>query len=203
MNLQSTLAFTAAFFLLALVPGPGLAMILSRTLGSGMAAGFAVTTGLILGDFVFMGLAIAGLSAIATTMGPLFQTVKYAGAAYLVWLGVRTLMAKPAPIVLRAQPVASLWREVAMGFFVTMGNPKPILFYGALMPLFIDMASVGAQDLIAFAGVVIVVSYLVYGAYMVLVERARHVLASSKAHQRLNQVTGSLFVGSGIWVATR
>ncbi len=203
MNLNSTLAFTGAFFLLALVPGPGLAMILSRALGSGMAAGFAVTTGLILGDFVFMGLAIVGLSALASTMGPLFEIVKYAGAAYLVWLGIKALRADAKPVELQAQKSTGLWREVAMGLLVTMGNPKPIFFYGALLPLFLDLSAVGMSDMAMLALVVIVVSYLVYGGYMLLLERARRLLLSTRAAKRLNQATGAMFIGSGLWVASR
>ena len=95
MSLETTAVFAFAFFLLALAPGAGLAAILSRTLGSGLNSGLAVTTGLVVGDFIFLGVAMAGLSAIAAAIGPLFQVVKYAGAAYLMWLGYRAFRAGP------------------------------------------------------------------------------------------------------------
>ncbi len=76
MTYEMTAAFAAAFFVLALSPGPGLVAIISRALGSGMPAGLAVTAGLVVGDAAFLGAAVIGLSAIANTMGPLFQIVK-------------------------------------------------------------------------------------------------------------------------------
>ena len=76
MTLATAMAFAIAMFFLAIVPGPGVAAVVSRTLGSGMNAGLAVITGLAVGDTVFLVLAIVGLSAIASAVGPLFQTVK-------------------------------------------------------------------------------------------------------------------------------
>jgi threonine/homoserine/homoserine lactone efflux protein len=203
MSLETTAAFAIAFFLLALAPGAGLAMILSRTLGSGLAAGFAVTTGLVIGDFIFMGIAMVGLSAIATSIGPLFQIVKYAGAVYLIWLGYRALTAASKPIEVEARKATAWWREVGVGLLVTLGNPKPILFYGALLPTLLDMSSIGWNDYVVMSGIVVGVSYLVYGGYMVLINRARRLMISARAIKRLNQATGTMFIGSGILVATR
>jgi threonine/homoserine/homoserine lactone efflux protein len=204
MSLETVALFAFAFFLLALAPGAGLAMILSRTLGSGMTAGFAVTAGLVLGDFIFMGVAAAGLSAIASTMGPLFQLVKYAGAAYLFWLGYRALTTEAKPIALNVdRRASSTLREVSMGLFVTLGNPKPILFYGALMPTLMDMSTAKPSDFALLGAIVIVVSAVVYGGYMLLIERARRLLVSARATRCLNQATGTMFIGSGILVATR
>src|SRR5262245_19228830 len=89
MSPESAIAFAIGMFFLALSPGPGLATIISRALASGPVAGLAVTGGLVLADFFFMGITVVGLTAVATAIGPLFQIVKYAGAAYLVWLGYR------------------------------------------------------------------------------------------------------------------
>jgi threonine/homoserine/homoserine lactone efflux protein len=206
MTLDTIAAFSLTFLLLALAPGAGLAMVLSRTLASGMAAGFAVTTGLILGDFVFMGLAMVGLSALATAAGPLFVVVKYIAAAYLIWLGVRSFMDAAKPVELLAQQnqvPRALWREVGMGLLVTLGNPKPLLFYGALLPTFLDMRTVGLADYGVLCAIVVGISYAVYGGYMLLVARARRLMMSSRAVKRLNQATGTMFIGSGVLVATR
>jgi threonine/homoserine/homoserine lactone efflux protein len=211
MPIESTLAFAVTFFLLAVTPGAGLAMILSRTLGAGMAAGFAVTTGLILGDFAFLAMAIVGLTAMASAMGPLFQVVKYIAAAYLLWLGYRALAQaahSSAPITLTTStptPASArpLWRDVAVGLLVTLGNPKPLLFYGALLPSLMDVRQIGSADLVLLGAVVVVISYPVYGVYMALVERARRLLISQRAVKRLHQATGTMFIISGALVATR
>lgn len=203
MTPESAAAFAVAFFLLALAPGPGLAAILSRALGSGLAAGFAVTTGLMVGDFVFMAVAVAGLSAIAAALGPMFLLVKYVGAAYLVWLGYRALTGAAAPIALEARAPRAPWRDVGLGLLVTLGNPKPILFYGALLPTFLDITRLGAGDYVALGAIVVAVSVAVYGAYMLLADRARRLVTSARAVKRLNQATGTMLIGSGIVVASR
>jgi threonine/homoserine/homoserine lactone efflux protein len=203
MTFQMTLAFAAAFFVLALSPGPGLAAILSRSLGSGVPAGLAVTTGLVIGDAIFLGIAMIGLSAIANTMGPMFQVVKYAGAAYLVWIGIQAIRAAAKPVAIEARPSATLLKDVGLGLVVTMGNPKPILFYGALLPTFLDLSTVSAVDFAILMAVVIGVSFVVYSGYMIVIERARRLLNSTRAVKRLNQVTGVMLIGSGIAVASR
>lgn len=203
MTYETTAAFAAAFFLLALSPGPGLAAILSRSLGSGLPAGLAVTSGLVVGDAVFLGAAMIGLSAIASTMGPLFQIVKYAGAAYLIWLGVQAIRAASTPIVVQAQASGALWKDAGLGLVVTLGNPKPILFYGALLPTFLDLSTATARDFAILMAVVVGVSFLVYSGYMVMIARARRLVLSTRTVKRLNQATGVMLIGSGVAVASR
>lgn len=204
MTLEMTVAFAAAFFLLALSPGPGLAAILSRALGGGMPAGLAVTIGLVMGDAVFLGIAMVGLSAIANTMGPLFQIVKYAGAAYLIWTGLAAFRVRQTPVMIDAKPASgALWKDVMLGLVVTLGNPKPILFYGALLPTFLDLSKVTQTDFFILMAVVLAVSIAVYSGYMLLIERAKFMLAKTNAARRLNQATGVMLIGSGIAVAAR
>ncbi len=198
------LGFAAAFFLLAISPGPGVATIISRALHGGVLAGLAAATGLILGDFLFITLALAGLSALAGTLGPVFALVQYGGALYLLWLGWRALTAPAVPLDLTrpAQP-GPLWKDVGLGLVVTLGNPKPILFYGALLPTFVDVEAATWRDGLILAAIVIVVSYVVLGGYSVLAARARSVFTSAKAVQRLNQSTGVVMIGASVAVATR
>ncbi len=203
MTPESLLAFAVGMTLLSLSPGPGLAAILSRTWTSGLGAGFAVTAGLVVGDFLFLGIAAIGLTALATTLGPLFQIVKYAGALYLIWLGVKLILAASKPLTVEASPPVHPGRDVGMGLLVTLGNPKPILFYSALLPTFLDVTAIGIGDFLLLGAVVVAVSFTVYGGYMVLAERSRRMLASTAMVRRLNQATGAVLVGSGIVVASR
>lgn len=203
MTLPSVLAFTIGMVLLAIAPGAGVATVVSRTLGSGLRAGFAVMTGLIIGDMIFMGLAILGLSAIATTLGPLFQIVKYAGAAYLIWLGVQAFRHADRAVALEAAAAGAPWRDAAIGLLVTLGNPKPILFYGALMPTFFDVTTIGVGDYLILASISAAVTGVVLGGCAVLAHRARRFVASRRAARRLNQATGVTLLGSGVLVATR
>src|SRR5262245_59661962 len=116
MTVHTAVAFGIAMFFLALSPGPGLATIISRTLASGPLAGLAVTAGLVLADFLFMAVAIVGLTAIAAALGPLFQVVKYAGAAYLFWLGWRAFRGSGKPLMVAPKGGHGLARDVGLGF---------------------------------------------------------------------------------------
>lgn len=163
MALESALAFAIGMFFLALSPGPGLATILSRALASGPLAGLAVTAGLVIADFAFIAVAMAGLTAIAATLGPLFQVIKYAGALYLVWLGYRAFRGSGAVLTVAPRGGKGLLKDVGLGFLVTLGNPKAILFYGALLPSFLDLGRIGFGDFLVLCAIIVVVSYAVYG----------------------------------------
>lgn len=207
MSLETLLAFTLAMFLLAASPGPGFLMVVARALTGGLKAGLAAIAGLVVGDILFLVLAILGLSALAAVMGEFFLAVKILGGAYLIWLGVKTWRSRPSlPDMDRPEtPTTKIphHRSAALGFFVTLGNPKAILFYGALLPTFIDVAALTAPDVVVLSAVVTVVLFLVLGVYAFLAARAGRMLKSPRALTWLNRVTGGLLVGAGIAVATR
>lgn len=203
MTLHTAIAFAIAMFFLAASPGPGLAAILSRALSSGVTAGLAVTAGLVLADFFFMAVAMVGLTAVATAIGPMFQIVKYAGAGYLIWLGYRAFHSSGKPLVVAPKSGHGLAKDIGLGFLVTLGNPKAILFYSALLPTFLDMTKIAASDFAILAAIVVVVSYLVYGGYIFIAERSRRLLSSTSASRFFNRLTGTVLIGAGIAVAAR
>ena len=212
ISLETLLAFTLAMVLLAASPGPGFLMVVARALTGGFAAGLAAIAGLVLGDIVFLVLAIVGLSALAAVMGEFFLVVKVLGAAYLIWLGVKTWRSRPSLPEMETTgeegadaPGARLphHRSMALGFFVTLGNPKAILFYGALLPTFVNVAALTAADAVLLSGVVTLVLFLVLGVYAFLAARAGRLLKSDRAVRWLNRVTGGLLIGAGVAVATR
>jgi threonine/homoserine/homoserine lactone efflux protein len=203
MTLEYAVAFAIGMLLWTALPGPGLAVVVSRALGSGPRAGFAVVTGLVIADFIFLGIAFIGLLAIATTMGPMFQVVKYAGAAYLIWRGYQVIVGAEGKMAVQAGVSGALWRDISLGVLATLGNPKAILFFGAILPTFIDMTAVAVADFLVLAGIVAGVSYLVYGCCIILADRTRHLMASTKAAKRLRKLTGTILIGSGVVVATR
>jgi len=203
MSLESIVAFAVGMLLLAIAPGPGVAAVVARALSAGIPAALAVITGLVIGDIVFMALALAGLSALAATAGPVFSLVKYVGAAYLFWLGYQALTSTATTIEVTDAKAISPWRELGMGLLVTLGNPKPILFYGALMPTFLDITRATWRDGAVFAIIIALVSYLVLGGYALLAHRARRLLDTPRAVRRLNQSTGIVMIGAGTAIALR
>jgi len=146
ISAPSFLAFLVASLLLAIAPGPGVMYLLTRTLSLGRAAGLASVGGVATGNLANAALASLGLAALMAASATAFTIVKYVGAAYLVFLGVQTLRAKPeAPgargaagaegMVARVAPAtARIFRD---GFLVALLNPKTALFFAALLPQFI------------------------------------------------------------------
>ncbi len=128
-------AFVAAILVFLALPGPGTFTLLTATAKGGLRAGAAATFGLIAGDQVLMWLAAVGVAAILQANQTVFKGLQYAGAAYLVWLGIKLLLAKAgsaAPVALKAGHFAR------QAFLITLMNPKAIVFYMAFFPLFID-----------------------------------------------------------------
>jgi threonine/homoserine/homoserine lactone efflux protein len=207
LSLETLLAFVLAMFLLSATPGPGFLMVVARSLADGLKAGLAAIAGLVLGDLLFLLLAILGMSALAAVMGEFFLAVKILGAAYLIWLGVKTWRSRPHQPQMAAPEAARKpmphHRSALLGFLVTLGNPKVILFYGALVPTFVDVTTLTAVDVAALAFVVAAMLFSVVGFYAWLAARAGRVVRSERALVWLNRLTGGMLVGAGIAVATR
>lgn len=203
MNIESYIAFASAMTLLILSPGPGLAAFLSRSMISGAASGILVVLGMIIVDFLYLGLAIIGLSAIATYLGPLFQFVKYAAAIYLIWLGYQTIKSTRKPLPFQSGSKPSYIKDIEIGMVVTLGNPKAILFYGALLPSFFQVSEIQMADFLIMCVTITVVTFLVYGTYTVLTGRIKRAFKSDKFQRRVNYSTGGIYMGSGIFVALR
>jgi leucine efflux protein len=128
-------AYCAAILLFLALPGPGTFALLTSTAKGGLRGGAAATLGVILGDQVLLWLAVAGVAALLAANPLLFKAVQYAGAAYLAWIGLKLIFAKPGS----ASPIRIEPRQYArQAFFITLLNPKAIVFYMAFFPLFID-----------------------------------------------------------------
>lgn len=203
MTFNAYFAFSVGMALLAISPGPGLAAILSRSIVSGKGAGFMVVTGLVLADFLFLGLAMFGLSKIASLLGPFFQVIKFTAAAYLIYLGYKAIRSAGSPLPIRETISSSAARDVALGALVTLGNPKAILFYGAFLPTFFDVAALDFSAYLIVCCIIVVTSYAVYGAYMGIFEESRRFLSFSKRQKNIEQGIGAILIGSGVVVATR
>ena len=193
-------AFVVAVIVFLAIPGPGnLALITSTTQG-GVIGGLAATLGVIAGDQVLMWLAVAGVAALMAAWPLLFGAVQWAGAAYLAWLGLRMLLARPgAAPVINIRP-GHYFRQALM---ITLLNPKAIVFYMAFFPLFVDPAR--HRGLVTFgfmAGTVAVLTFL-YGAVLVWLTRrfAQRLSASPRAGAWLTRLAGSLLVAFGLKLA--
>ena len=192
MDLSSLVIFAGALLVAAASPGPGIAAIVARVLGRGLQGAFAFTAGIATGDVIWLTFAVLGLSAIAQTFESVFLVIKYAGAAYLLYLAWKLWTAQvsieEASI---AQPDAKPLRLFLGGLAVTMGNPKVMVFYLALLPSIIEVARVSWIGWLELSAVTLAVLTVVFGGYVLLAARTRALFKSPRAMKVVNRVTGA------------
>ncbi|TBN08021.1 LysE family translocator [Agrobacterium cavarae] len=201
MDMTTLIAFAAAFFVFAASPGPDNMTIVARTITHGAPSGIAYGLGTVAGILIFLTLAAFGLSLIAQEMGVAMTVLRYGGAAYLIWMGVKMWTA-PA-VVPQLQPVSErrgLFSIFVTGFVLNLGNPKMPLFYVALLPNVVG-TSLTVDHLAALAAVILCVEVVVIGGHVLLAVRARKLLRSERIVRRVNRVAGGVMIGSGVAVA--
>lgn len=137
-DIQNYSSFIAAVLIFQLVPGPGTIAILNATARNGARAGAAAVLGTVLGDFVFMVAAIAGLAAVLQANPMIFKALQWFGAGYLVWMGLQLLRTKVSDGGTAAEPVRAPAVYFRQAFAVSLTNPKVILFFVSFFPLFLS-----------------------------------------------------------------
>ena len=188
----------------AFSPGPGVVAVVSTAVGRGFWHGLTLGIGLVLGDLVFLLFAAFGLNLIAQVLGDIFIVVKYVGAAYLIWLGVKAWRATSLPSAAAVETGAGgLARSLIAGVFVTLGNPKVIVFYLGFLPAFLDLSTMSASDLVAVVGIVVAVGVAAMAVYAFAAAKARGVLSDPGARTWMNRGAGSLLIGAGVAVAVK
>ncbi|CAN5171592.1 LysE family translocator [soil metagenome] len=202
MDLTALMIFTGALLVAAASPGPGIAALLARVLGNGLAGVLPFTAGLICGDLVWLGAAVLGLAVIANAFHGILLAIKYAGAAYLLYLAWRMWTAPAERLVVAPRPErrASLFFA---GLSISLGNPKVIGFYVALLPNLIDLDHAGLLGYAELAGVCIVTLVVVLGTYAIAAARARTLFSSPRAIRAFNRTGGTLMAGAAVAVAAR
>ena len=173
-------AFCATILLFLALPGPGTFALLTSTGKGGFRAGAAATLGVILGDQVLLWLAVAGVAALLAAHPTVFKLVQYAGGAYLAWIGVKLIFAKAGSAPpLRIEPR----HYIRQAFFITLLNPKAIVFYMAFFPLFID--PVAHRGAVTFGAMALTIAVITAAYCLLLCAFASAVSAQVRAHQKL------------------
>jgi threonine/homoserine/homoserine lactone efflux protein len=211
MPTDQILLFIAAGWLLNLTPGPDVLYIVSNTLRAGVRAGVLAGLGITAGCFVHVAAAAVGVGALLAASSTTFAVLKYAGAAYLLWTGVRLLLARaPAagqpvawPDAPAPAPAASLRQVFLGGFWTNVLNPKVAIFFLAFVPQFIAPGESNKMLAFVFLGVLfnlnaipVHVGWALAAAWM-----ARRVRAVQRGLHRLDQLAGLMFVGFGLKLA--
>jgi threonine/homoserine/homoserine lactone efflux protein len=191
MDLVTLAAFTIAYAIAVIVPGPGVAAVVARALGGGFRAAFPMVLGILAGDLVYLVFALFGLAAIATWFGPVFVIVKWAGALYLLYVAWQFWSAKPGSEQIGAKSDGNSWKTFLSGFALTMGNPKTIVFYLALLPTVIPLdRPITVLGFFELTAIVVVVLLIIGCAYAGLAAAARDFFQSTRAIRALNRTAG-------------
>lgn len=202
MSFELWFAFAAASAALLAVPGPTVMLVVSYALGHGRGSGWATVPGVTLGDFAAMTVSLLGAGAVLAASATLFTVLKLAGAAYLIWLGIKLWRAEPVLDDVQAAasgvPASAMFRNA---FVVTALNPKGIVFFVAFVPQFVDPA---AAVLPQFA--ILEVTFLVMAAANVAVWAvlAGHMRSRFKRPETLklvNRTGASFLIGAGVLTA--
>ena len=205
MDLISSISLFFIMLALALIPSASVALVVTRSVTMGLSNGIFVALGIVLGDLVFIFLAILGLSAIAEIMGGLFFTIKYIGALYLIWLGVNLIRSKSieAIEVESAKLNKNIMASFLAGFFLTLGDIKAIFFYASLFPVFVDLTNLAALDI----GIIISITiFTVGGAKIFYAFSAMHIASLSaniKMQGGIQKSAGVLMVGTGAYLIAK
>lgn len=200
MSLQLYLAFVAACIALALLPGPIVSLLIANGLRHGTRAALLNVAGAQAGLAIVVGVVAVGLTSLMATMGYWFDWVRFAGAAYLVWLGVKLIRSPVEGVDADEPPAPPRGGFFLQGFLVLLSNPKVLVFFGAFIPQFVDMSRDHFPQVVLLGVTFMVVAALTDAIYALLAGRAR-MFFSARRTRLVSRISGGFMIGGGIWLA--
>ncbi|TAJ38018.1 MAG: LysE family translocator [Reyranella sp.] len=202
MSFEAWAAFTAASTILLIIPGPTVLLVVSYALGQGWRTALPMAVGVALGDFTAMTLSMLGLGALLATSATLFTALKWLGAAYLVYLGIKLWRAGDT---LDAQPrtdAVSAAKMLGHAWLVTALNPKSITFFVAFLPAFLDTQADFLTQMLVFETTFLVLAFANAFGYALVASKARRFAGNPRAIGIVNKVGGGLLVSAGVATVT-
>jgi threonine/homoserine/homoserine lactone efflux protein len=200
MSLQVYLAFVAACIALALLPGPVVTLMIANGLRYGTRAALTNILGVQMGLAIVIGIVAVGLTSLMATMGYWFDWVRFAGAAYLVWLGIKLIRFPVEGVKTDEPPPPPRGGFFLQGFVVLLSNPKVLVFFGAFIPQFMDMNRDHVSQVTLLGVTFMVIAGLTDGLYALLAGRAR-TFFSARRTRLVSRISGGFMIGGGIWLA--
>ncbi|MDH6233673.1 threonine/homoserine/homoserine lactone efflux protein [Mesorhizobium soli] len=198
MPLETWAAFAAASAVLLIIPGPTILLVVSYALGQGWRTALPMAVGVALGDFTAMTLSMLGIGALLMASATVFTILKWIGAAYLIYLGIKLFRAGGT---LRAEPrktASSAAKMMAHAWLVTALNPKSITFFVAFLPQFIDRHADFWTQMAIFEATFLTLAFTNAFGYALVASRARDLVRNPRAIGLFNKAGGTLLVGAGI-----
>jgi threonine/homoserine/homoserine lactone efflux protein len=200
MSLHLYLAFVAACIALALLPGPVVTLMIANGLRYGTRAALTNILGVQAGLAIVIGIVAVGLTSLMATMGYWFDWVRFAGAAYLVWLGIRLIRFPAEAVKADEPPPPPRGGFFLQGFVVLLSNPKVMIFFGAFIPQFMDTSRDQVPQVALLGVTFMVIAGMTDAVYALLAGRARHFF-SARRTRLLSRLSGGVMIGGGVWLA--
>ncbi|KWS16122.1 MULTISPECIES: LysE family translocator [Pseudomonas syringae group genomosp. 2] len=205
LDLTQVLTYSAALGIAAAIPGPGMSALVARSVSGGALSGFCLLAGLILGDLTYLSFAVFGLAMIAEHFNALFQVVRWGAAIYLCYLAWQFWFADHQAIEIgKSAKKTELLSAAASGLTITLGNPKTIAFYLALLPLVIHLETVSLQTWgLVLVPLTVLVLLGVGAVFIFAALRIRHLLSSERAQRKLFRGAAAIMVAAAASMLVR
>ena len=198
MTFETWAAFAAASSILLVIPGPTVLLVVSYALGQGWRTALPMAIGVALGDFTAMTLSMLGLGALLATSATLFTLLKWVGAAYLIWLGIKLWRAGGTLEAAPRTDAVSAAKMLGHAWLVTALNPKSITFFVAFLPAFLDPHADFLTQMLVFETTFLVLAFANAFGYALVASRARRMASDPRVLGAVNKVGGGLLVGAGV-----
>lgn len=204
MGLTGFFAYAVALAIAAAIPGAGVAAIVGRALGTAARRTLPMLIGLAVGDVVYLTLAVGGLAFIANTFSEVFFAVKVGGALYLSYLAYKFwTVGIDIQVVKKSAGKREGFTSFLAGFAVTLGNPKTIIFYMAILPAVMSLQSVSFKAYLILICITFLVLFLVLLPYIALASKAQSFFKNPIAQKRLNGIAAGAMVATATWIVAR
>ena len=221
MDLQQLLTLMFSLFILALIPGPVVFTVISRSFSNGLLAAVQLIIGVTIADYLFISIALFGLTTLADTMGPAFIIIQYASAAYLSWIGVSLLRTRLPQIntqniqtetqnlqddeqtlakISITKSIPKSIKNILIGLMIGLSNPKAVIFYVGFFPAFIPATTISISDALKVMFVATIAFGSINFIYALLAMKARKVFNSPKAALYINRFSGSIMLIAGLLI---
>lgn len=201
MDMELYLAFVAATTLLILFPGPAVALIVATSLSHGSRAALITVAGSSSAVAVLLGVTALGMTSLMLVLSQWFEVLRWAGVAYLFYLGLQAWRSKAQAPNGRAVKKVSAKKLYLRGFVVNATNPKTLFFYAAFFPQFVDPAAPIGPQLVLLCATFLTIATLLDSGYALLADGLSHLVKSERGARLRNRVTGGLLIGAGLGLA--
>ena len=204
MSTESIITFCCALLIWVVIPGPAILAIVANSLTSGLKSSLYLIGGILLGDVFYITLVLIGMTAIGKFLGEFFVFVRFAGALYLIFLGL-SLWFKDTNSVSSTSPKESRdeYKNFLTGFSITLGNPKAILFHLGFLPTFFDLSAITFVDAFLIIFVFLTVLGTSLSIYALIAVKVKSFVKDRQKIRLLNRGVGTVFIGTGVALATK